>query len=254
LDWAARRLLRHADGLTAVSTGLRREVQASVPGDSRDIQVIHNGVDPDLFTLRPEHQEQQPVILGVGRLSYQKGFDVLIEAFARISAQYPDWELHLAGDGELRSELTRQVLARGVGTKVRFLGMLSAEQLIEALHSVSIVALASRWEGFPVAALEAMSCGNALVTTQNPGTHEMVQDGVNGVLVPRENPQALADALVRLVESPALRHALGLEARETVARRFTWSRAVDDYEALYERLASRAAATGHVGRDANLRP
>jgi glycosyltransferase involved in cell wall biosynthesis len=89
--------------------------------------------------------------------------------------------------------------------------------------------------------LEALSCEKAFVSTDTTGVREVVRDGVNGILVPQGDAHSLGRALVRLIRDPTLRRAMGRQARALVVDRFTWSRAVDEYEALYRRLMSRRA-------------
>jgi glycogen(starch) synthase len=238
LDWAATRLLRHADGLTAVSAHLRGLVLSSGREIGTDIRVIHNGVNERLFAPGSE-TEERPVILSIGRLAHEKGFDLLIEAFAGVGQHLSEWELHIAGDGLLHSRLQKQIDTLRLTGKVRLLGMLSEERVVSAIRSATIIAAASRWEGCSLAALEALSCAKAFVSTDTTGVREVVSDGVNGIVVPVEDPRSLGQALVRLVKDSTLRRALASRARSTVLSQFTWSKVVDQYEALYRELLSR---------------
>lgn len=240
LDWAATRMLRYADGLTAVSADLRSLVLRSGLEVGSDVQVIYNGVDQEVFAPAPNIAER-PVILSIGRLAYQKGFDVLIDAFAHLAGDFPEWELHIAGGGEMHAALRKQVVTRGLTHRVQLFGMLPRRSLIEAMRSAAIIASGSRWEGFSLVTLEALSCEKAFVSTDTTGVREVVSDGVNGIVVPQEDAQSMGRALVRLIRDPPLRRELGRQARASVVGRFTWSRTVDKYEALYRRLMSRRA-------------
>lgn len=155
-------------------------------------------------------------IVAMGRLSHQKGFDILIDAFARIAGQYPTLHLVIHGEGEERERLEAQIAGYDLSTRISLPGY--ANQPAHAMAEGSIFVFPSRYEGFGLALAEAMSLGLPVIAADCPsGPGEMIRDGENGLLVPTENPEALAEALTRLIEDPTLAARLGVMAREICA-------------------------------------
>jgi glycosyltransferase involved in cell wall biosynthesis len=155
-------------------------------------------------------------IVGVGRLVPQKGFDLLIEAFASVAAKFPAWDLEIWGEGPERTELTRLIEVRGLHERARLAG--STPDIEAVLHGADIFVLPSRYEGFPNALLEAMSHGVAAIAFDCPGANsDIIEIGVNGILVKeRGSVVGLSDALAELMSDASKRAALGREARRVV--------------------------------------
>lgn len=159
-----------------------------------------------------------PLIFAAGRLAPEKGFDVLIAAFARVHAQHPAWRLEIAGEGPLRTALAAQIEAAGLGESVELRGHLLAAR--ERMGDAAIFVLSSRNEAYPMVVCEAMAAGAAVVATDCPtGPREMITESVDGLLVPPDDVPALADALLKLIINPALREKLAAAAH-VGARRF----------------------------------
>lgn len=165
----------------------------------------------------PEPELTAPVVVGVGRLAPQKGFDVLIEAFGIAVAHHPDWTLRIFGGGALHGALQAQIENRELTAKVQLAG--PTNDLGAELANASIFALSSRREGFPLVLLEAMSKGIAVVSFDCPtGPAEVIEDHVNGLLVDHGDKAAFARALQELMEDEALRKRLGAAAAATASR------------------------------------
>lgn len=176
--------------------------------------VIPNPVEPPGAAIDTPRQKR---VLAVGRLRPEKGFDLLLPAFAACARERPDWSLVLLGDGPERDRLESLAHELGIAHRTSFAGVVA--EPADWLSSASIFALSSRCEGFPNALLEAMSHGVAVVAANCPsGPGEIVSDGVDGLLVPPEDSGALAAAMRRLMDAPALREALGRRAREAMKR------------------------------------
>ncbi len=207
-DFLRRRLYKYADRVTANSHGVLEALSGFTPR-SKLYYVPNPLVTPD-----ETHQRGKPPlsILAVGRLHEQKAYDILLPAFARIASQAPDWRLDILGDGPLRGQLHQQAGDLNVADRISWHGRVS--QPFPFYSSAAIFVLASRYEGTPNAMLEAMSCGlPVIVTNASPGPLEFVEDGVSGLVVQAEDEQALADAMLRLINDADLRRSLSDMAR-----------------------------------------
>jgi glycosyltransferase involved in cell wall biosynthesis len=171
------------------------------------------------------------VVLGVGRLSQEKGFDLLLEAWAAASAGRPGWVLRLHGSGPERDALAAQADRLGITGSVDFAGQ--TDDVAAALVQGSVFAAPSRAEGFPMALLEAMACGLPCVAFDcAPGVTEIVRDGENGIVVPPGNTEAFAKALGGLMDAREEREGLGKAAVESV-RRFAPEEIMAEWENLF---------------------
>ncbi|MFI0373467.1 glycosyltransferase [Actinomadura sp. 1N219] len=159
-----------------------------------------------------------PVVACVGRLSYEKGVDLMLEAWERVSARHPGWRLHVYGGGPDGERLKAQADAAGLSGSVEFRGVVADVE--EALVEASIFALPSRAEGFPMSVLEAMAYGLPTVAFDcAPGVRALLAaEHGGGVLVEPGDTTAFARELDRLIEAPDLRRTLGAEARASVLR------------------------------------
>lgn len=179
----------------------------------RSVHVIPNfvvGPARAAGSLAPEGPKR---LLAVGRLVHAKGFDLLVEAFALVAPSRPDWSLVILGEGPERGRLEALARARGLEARISLPG--HAANPFEALLQGQAFALSSRYEGFPNALLEAMSCGLPVVAFDCPcGPAEAIRHGHDGLLVPAGDVRALGDALARLMDSPEERLRLGRDARE----------------------------------------
>ncbi|HAA32548.1 MAG TPA: glycosyltransferase family 4 protein, partial [Cyanobacteria bacterium UBA8553] len=147
------------------------------------------------------------VLIAIGRFTRQKGFDLLLQAFARLKDDYPEWTVMILGDGELRTELESMRNQLGLSERVNFPGVVKNPDkfLVEA----DIFVMPSRFEGFPNALCEAMACGLPVISTDCPsGPREIIRHDVDGILVPNENVEALVAAMEHLMSDEAERTRL----------------------------------------------
>lgn len=176
------------------------------------IVTIPNPLNPE-FTEYHKKFGKKKVILNVGRLERQKAQDVLIQAFGR--ANLKDWQLHIIGDGTLRNELSELISNLDMDSQVFLLG--KKRNVSSFYLSSSIFAFSSVYEGFPNALLEAMYFGLPCVSTDCPtGPSELIQNDFNGILVPVNSIDAMAEKLKILARDEELRNALGQQARVSV--------------------------------------
>ncbi|MFF4548590.1 glycosyltransferase family 4 protein [Streptomyces sp. NPDC001435] len=212
------------------------------------VLAIPNGV-PDLGL--PAADSSAKVIAAAGRLARGKRFDLLIEAFAEVAAEHPDWTLRIYGAGTDKSRLQQLIDDHELGGRAVLMGVASP---IEAeFAKASIVASASDAESFGMTLVEAMRCGAPVVATDCPlGPAEIIHDGVDGRLVPVGDRQALATALLDLIADEPDRRRMGRAARRA-AHRFDPARIARLYEDLFADLAATRASRGRQRTRANWR-
>lgn len=189
-----------------------------------------------------------PLVVAAGRLVPVKRYDLLVEAFAKVVAERPEWRLRIHGQGPERANLRAAVAAHGLGDHVFLMGPHTTLETEWAKASVAVVS--SAWESFGMTILEAMHAGVPVVATDCPhGPGEIITDGSDGLLVPPGDPDALATGLLRLINDPGLRHTLGTAGRATV-QRYEPATIADRYERLITELlgARRPGLVAGMGR------
>ncbi|NEO02748.1 MAG: glycosyltransferase family 4 protein, partial [Moorea sp. SIO3I7] len=173
-------------------------------------------------------------ITSIGRLTKQKGFDILINAFPKIAHNYPDWQILIIGEGQLRPELLALINRLNLSNRVVLVGRLSNP--FPVLKKSEFFVMASRWEGFPMAHCEALACGLPVIATDClTGPKEIIRHNVDGVLVPNEDVEALATAMENLMSNSAERQRLASRATE-VTKRFALEKILQDWEKLFQEV------------------
>jgi glycosyltransferase involved in cell wall biosynthesis len=219
------------DALVALTEQDRQAYENMLDGRVR-LEVIPNTVHD---VSGPAADLDSRTILAAGRLVRQKGYDMLIDAFAPVHAAHPDWRLKICGGGELKDVLAAQVAERGLEGAVELAG--PCADLPGEMERASIYALSSRFEGFPLVLLEAMGKGMAVVAFDCPtGPRDIIEDGVNGALVPPKDVDAFAARLRAMIEDEELRRRCGPAAAET-AKQYTIDVIGPRWEALFRDLA-----------------
>jgi len=198
--------------------------------------VIYNGADAQLF--RPSDSNAGATILSVGNLIPCKGHELLLRAVGEFCSRWPDLVWEIVGDGPERSRLRHLAGQLGIAHKVRFLGRQSREKVAAAMQRCTIFALPSRYEGLGCVYLEAMSSGKPVIACRGQSIEEVIQHGVNGWLVAPGDVKALSGTLDMLLQSSALRDALGGAARETILRSLTVDHQAQNLAALYRECAA----------------
>ena len=219
---------------------------APLPGT---VELVYHGLDRARFPSRavshPERDGSDPSdpvrILSVGRLVEKKGFDDLLGALAMLPSSL-EWRLDVVGDGSLDARLRAHAATLGIAGRVRWLGSLPHDRVIECFSRADLFALASRIsadgdrDGLPNVLMEAHLLGAACIVTRVSATPELIEHDVNGLLVPPRDTAALAAALERAIAAPALRTRLAAAGHRVVTTRFSFEEGV-------ERIAARLTAT-----------
>jgi glycosyltransferase involved in cell wall biosynthesis len=238
----AARVLRAADLVVCVSEGLRQELIAGGLPASR-VTVVENGVPPaspatDGAAARIDRElglGPGPVVAVVGRLTPQKAHSRFLEAAAVVSAESPDAQFVIVGDGPLRGDLEAQAARLGIEHAVRFTGI--RDDAPEIIARADMLAFSSNWEGLSIAALEALAAGVPIVSTDVAGTDELLATGA-GVVVDHD-PAALARAMLDLIREPDRRVVLGERGRALHQERFSSRAMADSYVRIYHELIER---------------
>jgi sugar transferase (PEP-CTERM/EpsH1 system associated) len=219
--------------------------------DSARVTLIPSGVELDRFAApdpaaterlrRAWHIQPETKLIGtVGRLVPPKGHTYLLDAATRLRDRAPKLRIAIVGDGPLRPALEAQTRSLGLSDTVIFTGI--RREVPEILALLDLFVLPSLWEGLPIALLEAMAAGRPVVATRVGGVPEVVVDGTTGRLVATSDPDALANAILTLLQDPDLRRRMGAAGQARVRKHFSVERMVKDMDQLYCRLLAQREA------------
>jgi glycosyltransferase involved in cell wall biosynthesis len=233
------------ESVICVSEDLRERCLARGVPAERCI-LIENAIDTEFYARRVTTEEAQKrlglppsrIVLGaVGRLSPEKGFDILIRSTQQLLGRGLDLQLLIAGDGDDQARLQGLVDELGLRDRVRLLGYCSDTRAI--YEAMDIFVLSSLREGLPNVLLEAMALEVPVIATRIAGIPRLIQDGTNGLLIPAGSQDALTQALARLCADTELQTQLGGMGRQTVERQYSFAVRMQKVGALYDRLLNR---------------
>lgn len=200
-------------------------------GDCPNIEVIHNAA-----TFLPSEQAslENKRVISVGRLTHQKGYDMLLEAWKPVHERHPDWKLTIVGGGEEKEQRKQQIMTLGLESSVELLPPTS--QIVQEYLDSSIYVLSSRYEGFGMVLVEAMACGlPAVAFSCKCGPRDIITNEKDGLLVETGDLAKLADAICRLIENPDLRLRMGSEAAETIQQKFNPNKIMTQWDQLFNK-------------------
>jgi glycosyltransferase involved in cell wall biosynthesis len=237
-----RRLQKFSTAVLTNANAVREAVLAEDHFAPERVRVIHNGVDLERFSqeskdrtwLAPAANQEKWIVLVGNMHSEVKGHAVLIAAAERVVREFPDARFLFAGDGELRKALEEQIARLGLEKHFLFLGR--RNDVPRILSCCDFGVLPSQAEGLPNAVLEYLAAGLPTIASRVGGNVEIIQDGETGLLVPPNDPAALAEAVLRLLCDPRFAAELGNHGRAHVAAEFSFSRLIEKTHQLYTEL------------------
>jgi len=226
-------------------------LSSSIPEDA--IELIYNTIDLDVSAISGDSDglkkqfdlpPQSIVCTGIGRLVPQKGFDILIEAFAQIASQVPDLYCLIIGEGEDKEKLVGQIRAASLEKRIRLIGYQDREKAMSILKSSDIFVMPSRYEGTPIALLEAAALARPILAACAGGIPELVTHEQHAYLVPTQDTTALAQGFVKLALDRDYARTLGHNAQGRVRERFNPESQVNETWAAYEKALARHTKRG----------
>ncbi|ONH61087.1 glycosyl transferase family 1 [Frankia sp. CcI49] len=250
-SWCERVAIESAAAVVAVSDGMRTDILDAYPAvEPARVHVIRNGIDTDEYAPDPGTDvlerygvdPDRPYVVFVGRITRQKGLPVLLRAAAAID---PAAQLVLCAGAPDTEDLHREVtelvdgLRASRGGVVWLSGMLAKPEVIQLLSHATVFVCPSVYEPLGIVNLEAMACATAVVASRVGGIPEVVADGSTGLLVPPDDPAALAGAVNEVLADPARAAAMGRAGRERAVAEFGWAAVAERTARLYAEVAAR---------------
>lgn len=230
-----RAVIRRYSAVISISESLRDFTEATTGADTA---TIHYGLSAPADPPTRRERREKARLLAVGRLEQQKGFDVAIQAMALVVRAAAAAHLSIAGNGHRRRQLADQISALDLTDAVSLLG--PRDDVHELMLNADILIHPARWEGFGLVLLEAMRAGLPVVSTKTGAIPEVVADGVTGILVPPNDPDHLAAAILQLIRNPARRREMGLAGFRRLKEQFSPEQMAREVAAVYEAAVERS--------------
>ena len=243
-----RSLLDHRQTVVVILSARMKAYLAAHNFHVSNVQLIPNGVDITRFNPRKVDTpivERARVVVCISRLSHEKGIDMLLQAWHLVHKRLPEAKLIIVGNGPLQAQLECMAQALGITGSVEFAGLQS--DVPAQLHRGGLAVLPSHCEGMPNAILEAMACGLPCVATRVSGSEDIIQHGVNGLVVEPGDYESMAEALLNLLRDPVLAKKYGDAARIRIEQHYSLEHITDMYVELYQRIAGCRSQTEDQG-------
>jgi len=240
----ARVLLPKADAIynTTETYAETSPVMKTLPHRVIPIGIFHEKIDEAQKKnhLTPDKKNPRQILF-LGRLAGNKGCDYLVRAMPMILNRFPDAKLIICGDGEEKSHILDLVTQFGIGPSITFLGTATFDKLVELYYTSLVYVFPSinRLEAFGIVQLEAMANYTAVVASDIPGPNAVMEPGKSGLLVPKQNPEAIADAVNSLLADPEKAKAMGRRGRELVETKYNWKNIVKQVISIYEEVLAK---------------
>ena len=238
VDKRARSALKEGRYFTAVTNFL--EGQMVDLGASEDcVKIIPNGVNLELFKRKSACRLPGPYLFSMGRLILIKGYDILIEAFARVVGEDPNLDLVIAGRGVEERNLKDLVIKRGLEERIKFVGFVTGDEKTSLLKGCRFYVCPSRIENLSLTNIEGLAAGKPVVAFNIGGNPDIIKDGKNGLLAEPEDIEDLASKMQMLLGDEKLRERMSRQALIMV-KRYDWLEIARQYESLYKEMISRS--------------
>jgi glycosyltransferase involved in cell wall biosynthesis len=241
--WMERRTAILNSNLIAISENVKKYMIVEEKCRSDKIVVLHNAVDLGVFNSTDRAgssgMTNDFVIGSIGRLHPSKGYETLLRSMPCVKQSFPGARLTIVGTGREKDNLERLSAQLGVSSEVDFIGAKKPSEIPRLLKTLDLFVLASNWEGFGLAAVEAMASGLPVVATDVGGLPEIVEDRRTGFLVPPGEPRMLAEKVVHLLQNPDLRRQMGTQGRIRARALFSLEDMIKKLEAMYRDLLRR---------------
>ena len=230
-----KKIWKDAAQVIANSQGLKELALKSNP--KQEIGVIYNGIETERFKPRVELKDDDKFVItpGASRLTSRKGLGYLIEAVRKLSKKYPQVKLEIMGDGEEEKMRLEGIMKKlNLKNEINFLGRIPREETSPYYQRADVFVLPSLNEGMSNAMLEALATGLPILATNTGGSKELIEEGENGYIIKKKNPQDIADKLEKLIKDPELRKKMG-EASRKKALEMSWEKVAKKYYQVYEK-------------------
>lgn len=229
------KILRNATLLTSVSYTTARELEISYGFDANIVKIIGNGVDDEFFVPVKSNRTSSYVLYS-GRLSYRKGLIDLVKSAEYVCRELPSAFYIIAGAGPLWNYLRKLIHKMGLTNKISMIGQIARADILRYYQNAAVLVLPSYYESAPNAILEGMACGLPIVATPTGDIPRIVKNERTGFIVPARDPQALGEAILKLLKEEGLRKEMGEASREEATRNYSWhsltDRVLDCYKAV----------------------
>lgn len=205
----------------------------------KNIQVIYNAIDNsdikyEKIDIIEKYSKDFFIVGNIGRINTQKGFEYYVEAASRVKEMGYPIKFFIIGDGVLREKIEDMVISKNLSDAVIFTGF--QNNILNIIDKLDLVVLSSLWEGFPLTPIETFSMGKTIVATDVPGTVEIVQDNVNGIIVPINSGKAIAEGIIRLFKNRSLKKQFETNAKKTYNENFSYPAFCKKYLDVYRSL------------------
>ncbi|MCR4660466.1 MAG: glycosyltransferase family 4 protein [Clostridia bacterium] len=237
--WLLKKNVFYADAIASTSFTMANELKKLFPNYKKSITVTPFGIDIEKFTPYPKIDNNSIIIGIVKYLKPIYNIDLLIDAFTIIHKKFNNTKLEIYGDGPLKNELIEQCKRNGILDCVNFHGLIPNDSVPKVINCMDIFVNCSLQESFGVAVLEAMACEKPVVVTTTPGYCEIVEDGIDGIILKDRNPQTMATAFEKLIVNPDLRLEYGKNGRKKVCEKYVWNDNVLTMIDLYKRISKK---------------
>lgn len=244
MNWYADRFIPKADEIisTSESYASTSPVIKDMPRNIIPIGVYHDKLDESIKKQGIDPlKEKKKQILFLGRLAANKGIKYLVSAMPKILSSHPDAKLVICGEGEEKPSIVNQIKSLGLEGNITFYGTVDLDTLsrLYATSSVFVLPSINRLEAFGIVQLEAMACYTPVVASDIPGVNSVMDIGKSGLLVPKEDPDSIADAVIKIIGNPETIRQMGARGRQLVETKYDWPIISKEVEAVYKKAIAK---------------